>query len=234
MGVTKEDIKDGSEAEFLKNGYVYTRLCGWIDLGHAIPGETRDLWRKIQNEQDDDFDRWEEPGYFFTSYGQFMRHKKLSAGVRVAYRIKKGLGLKEKKSVTLGIFLDVSGRFETLQGSWPFCWLEQVNESSYSLEDLISNLIGFYRAVEPGRRYIEMSQPVSKKEALEIYERHKSTIATLKNHSLRPLLFHLGTEGPVYGTLPLFLNTIRPAKPGELYGPLLGDFDVEKVLKPIS
>lgn len=233
MGVTKEGIRDGSQAELLKNGYVYTKLCGWIDLGHAIPGETVDLWRKIQNEQDDDFNTWEEPGYFFTSYGQFMSHKKLSAGVRVAYRIKKGLSLKEKKSVTLGIFLDVSRRFENLQGSWPYCWLKQVKESSYSLEDLISNLIGFYRAVEPGREYIKMSQPVSKKEALEIYERHKSNITTLKNHSLRPLLFHLSNDVPIYGTLPLFLNTIRPAKPGESYGPLTGDFDVLKVLKPL-
>lgn len=37
MGVTKEEIRDESQAELLKSGYVYTKLCGWIDLGHAIP-----------------------------------------------------------------------------------------------------------------------------------------------------------------------------------------------------
>lgn len=61
------------------------------------------------------------------------------------YSIRKGLTLTRKKEVALRIFMEVSLGFEAMQGSWPYSW---VTDSGFSAEDLTSNLIGFYRAVE--------------------------------------------------------------------------------------
>lgn len=137
------------------------------------------------------------------------------------FEIKRNLSLKEKKSVAMAIYFDVSMQFETFQG---ICPLPKTRDSSFSGEDLVSNLIGFYRAVEPGKKYIEMCEPVSRKKALELWDKY-GPIGKYKNHKIRPLLFHLGTEKPVLGTLPLFLRTIRPAKPGESYWNHMRNFD---------
>ena len=119
----RSDIVDGNSAIGRKYGLIYTKRCGWIDLGHAMG-----------------------------------RKRLLKAGVLKKYDVKKGLNDSQKKSVALSIFLDVSHAFENLQSNWLF---RLVTDSGYSAEDLVSNLIGFYRAVYPSKQFISLCQPVS-------------------------------------------------------------------------
>lgn len=143
---------------------IYTRRCGWVDLAHANPDGAIKLWDSIVNERDEGSDK---PGYFRIKYKQLMGNKHIKLGVQRVYDIKKGLNTSDKKSVALSIFLDVSDAFESMQSGWPFRW---ATNSGYSAEDLVSNLIGFYRAVDPRIPYVQVCQPVSKDLALQIWD----------------------------------------------------------------
>ena len=83
------------------------------------------------------------------------------------YSIRKGLTLTRKKEVALRIFMEVSPGFEATQGSWPYSW---VTDSGFSAEDLTSNLIGFYRAVEKysWEQILQACRPTSKETAFAV------------------------------------------------------------------
>lgn len=219
----RANIVEGSGAEKLKYGLIYTKKCGWVDLGHATPiGGASVLWKKISTEQED-----EPParaGYFVITYGQKMTKKKwglkVTAGINKKFEIKKGLDTSQKKSVALAIFLQVSKDFENLQGNW---FYKHTTDSGFSAEDLVSNLIGFYRAVEPNRQYLKICEPVSKGEALEIWDKY-GAVGNIKNHTTEPYLFPTSGEkgaGPVRAALPKELSTIDPAKEGPLFKEVL-------------
>lgn len=147
----RSDIVDGFLASNLKYGLIYTKKCGWVDLGHANPsGGASILWDKIKNEKGDPPSK---PGYYRITYSQKMGNKHIKVGVEKKFDIKKGLKLDQKKSVALAIFLDISKEFETMQGNWFWSFF---TNSSFSAEDLVSNLIGFYRAVEPQKPYLQI------------------------------------------------------------------------------
>ena len=135
------DVIDGSQAFGRKYGLIYTKKCGWIDLGHANPEGAKGLWNKILNEKDEGSGKQE---FFRISYQQMMGGKHIKVGVLKKFDIKKKINTSDKKSVALSIFLDVSHTFESVQSGWPFRW---GTNSGYSAEDLVSNLIGFYQAV---------------------------------------------------------------------------------------
>ena len=90
--------------------------------------------------------------------------------------------------------------------------------SGYSAEDLVSNLIGFYRAVEPCRQYIRICEPVSKSIALQIWDKY-GPVGNNKNYSATPYIYPIppASDRPMRARLPLMLNTIKPAKQGVLY-----------------
>ena len=48
---SRSDIVDGRLAETERSGVVYTRKCGWVDLGHARPTGAKDLWDMIHHER---------------------------------------------------------------------------------------------------------------------------------------------------------------------------------------
>ena len=150
---SRSDIIDGSQAIGKKYGLIYTRRCGWVDLGHANPDGpdgAKNLWNKILNEKDEGGGK---PGFFRITYRQMMGNKYIKMGIQKKYDIRKGIEINDKKSVALSIFLDVSNAFESMQSRWPFRW---VTNSGYSAEDLVSDLIGFYRAVNPAVQYVQM------------------------------------------------------------------------------
>ena len=209
---SRSDIIDGSLAEGRKYGLIYTRKCGWIDLGHANPDGAKNLWHKISDENGEQGDTLD---LHRISYQQMMGNKHIKVGSHKRYDIKKGLNTDKKKSVALAIFLDVSHTFETMQSSWPFRW---VTDSGYSAEDLTSNLVGFYRAVNPDYPYIQCFLPVSKDLALQIWDKF-GAVGTSKNYSTTPYLYPEppAPGGPVCGVLPSVLNTIEPAKQGSLF-----------------
>lgn len=212
----RTDIIDKTEAFGRIYGLIYTKRCGWIDLGHANPDGAGKLWIKILNEQSEG---GAEQGYFRVSYHQEMRRKRhevtIGAGVRKTYDIRKNINSHDKKSVALAIFLDVSHAFESMQARWPYNW---TTDSGYSAEDLVSNLIGFYRAINPHVDYLKICQPVSKDVALHIWDNF-GAVGSNKNHTILPYLYPIPPSlgGPTCGILPPELSTITPAEPGTLF-----------------
>lgn len=210
---SRRDIVDGGKAESQTRGLVYTRKCGWIDLGHADPTGAAALWRAISSAQL----ACHPNGYARIGYSQRMRKFGISAGTERAFEIKDALTLAERKSVALAIFLDVSNRFETMQSNLLFRLL---TNSGYSAEDIVSDVVGFYRAVEPGRPYLKLCDPVSRDEALQIWDTF-GPVGSNKNYTGGPFLYHLGSGrlagSAICGKMPHFLDTIIPATQGSLF-----------------
>lgn len=209
----RSDIIDGNMVIDRKYGLIYTKKCGWVDLGHANPESAHSLWRQILQQNDSGIVK---TGYFRVSYKQTMGRKNLfKVGTLKKYDVKKGLSGKEKKSVALSIFLDVSHSFESMQSNWLF---RLATNSGYSAEDLVSNLIGFYRAVEPGNLYIPLCEPVSKDISYQIWDKY-GAVGKNKNYSTVPYIYPIppAAGGPMSVQLPPILNTIKPAKHGLLY-----------------
>lgn len=99
--------------------------------------------------------------------------------------------------------------FEGMQKAIPFSW---VTDSGFSSEDLVSNLLGFYRVVRP-KDYFSLLQLVSKQNALTRWDHHGS-VGKYKNKLFKPLLFPdpqtVPTKKPYYGELPAFMKEIQP------------------------
>lgn len=207
-----------STASFIlgEYGLVYTRKCGWLDLGHANPEGAKHLWDKILNEKSEEE---AEQGFYRISYHQEMRRSRfkvtIRAGTKKWYDIKKGITINEKKSVALAIFLDVSHAFESLQARRPFRWL---TDSGYSAEDLVSNLIGFYRALNPHIDYIRVCQPVNIDTALQVWDGY-GPVGKNKNHTPIPYTYPTSVKqgSPMCSALPPELTAISPAMHGHLF-----------------
>jgi len=213
------DIIDGIQAYGRNYGLIYTRKCGWIDLGHANPQGASTLYRKVQEANGAGIlRRW-----FF--YGQPMRKRIFGSqwwgGLDVGsyYNLDAQLTPDQVKSVALGIFMDVSTMTENFQLS-----LSRFTDSGFSAEDLVSNVLGFYRAVNPGYPYIALCEPVSLREAQHVWNTY-GAVGSNKNMNFRPYLYPTspGSEqGLVSASLPRFLDTIIPEAPGALYSRLSG------------
>jgi hypothetical protein len=103
-----------------------------------------------------------------------------------------------------------------LQESFPYSLL---TDSGYSVEALMSNLLGFYRAASPEPDYIKLCEPVTATEALYVWDTF-GAVGSIKNRSFQPYLFPSSRDdttpvGPV--PLPAFLNTILPAREWDLF-----------------
>jgi len=218
----RSDIIDGSLASASDRGLVYTKKCGWIDLGHARPKAASSLWLSVLYEKNTPALRGTTPirpsdltNWFVIQFSEIMEKHKVKLGAVNYYAIRKKLPMDIKLSVALGIFMNVSVAFEQLQSSWP---MSSVTDSGFSVEDLVSNLIGFYRAINPKVDYLALCEPVSAKEAYEIWDTYGS-VGSHKNTSFSPMFFSLLTEKrdcmqthpkPVRAALPDFINTIKP------------------------
>ncbi|MDO6467547.1 hypothetical protein Q4498_05410 [Neptunomonas phycophila] len=209
---------DSYDFETTKSGLIYTKLCGWIDLGHAYPSNGKGdgaayLWRKIVSERNEGNPSSDT---FTVKYQQKMSafRRNLSVGILKKYSIRKGLNIVQKRAVFLSIVLDVSNDFEALQANWLF---SKLTNSGFSAEDLISNLISVYRSINPNVNYIDHCKPVDKTTALQIWDNY-GEIGNIKNSTLSPYLFPLNAKGkPEKGALPDFLNTINILKAESLY-----------------
>lgn len=216
----KTDICDGiiAVANKQKHGLIYTRKCGWIDLGHANPeGGVAVLWRDIKNKtlvEQLAKELVDKPVKI--DYRQQHGRWGLRHGVEKHYLIFPGLTASQIKSVALAIFLDVSHSFETLQSNW---YYRHITNSGYSGEDLFSNLVGFYRMLYPLKPILSMCEPVSRKIAEDVWDKY-GAVGDNKNYSHGPYLFPIegdekfNHDGPVCAELPDFLNEVVPAQPG--------------------
>ncbi len=201
----RKDIVDGRHSYTLKYGLIYTEVLGWIDLGHAQGKDTRDLLAQ--------FERGESSGKarYDVTYSQSMvdPFHTMKMGKFITWRIKRGRSYNERKSIALGMMMSLSLKFEGLQSSFP---INLVTDSGFSGEDLVSNLLGFYRVVSIQNPF-EMLRPVSKENALKRWD-YYGEIGIWKNEGFTPLLFpdpeKFPDAKPRKGVLPNFMQTIRP------------------------
>ncbi|CEE94157.1 conserved hypothetical protein [Xenorhabdus nematophila str. Anatoliense] len=194
---TRSDIEKGR--------LVYTEKLGWIDLGHAKGDDAKLLMAAI-NAGDDT-----KESYFTIRYVQYMgKGRNFRTSKITRWRVRRGLSLHDKKRIALTIMMYTSHLFESYQASFPF---NRVTDSGYSGEDLISNLLGFYQAVNNIDYSLQLGI-VSKEDALKIWD-YYGAIGKYKNKIFRPLLFpdpvkYANNARPYYIPLPSFLNTISP------------------------
>lgn len=215
---TRNDITDGLFATTSKHGLIYTKKLGWIDLGHAQGNDARALKTKLDNETFaeyfEEFDEW----YYPVSYHQEMgknvkildRKISLRTGVSTQVMVKACLSPQVKARVALTIMYSTAKRFEAWQNSILFNWY---TDSGYSAEDLISDLVGFYRVFGKGPDPLWLAEPVSYETALQVWD-SCAPLGHYKNTQFSPLLFP--TEPtmkygyPIKKELPSWLSYIKP------------------------
>lgn len=200
----RSDVIDGRQSH-LKYGLIYTEVLGWIDLGHAQGTDIRNLLRKI--------DTGESSGkeYYEVVYSQSMVDptRSMKMGKFITWRIKRGRSYFERKSIALAMMMSLARKFEGLQSSFP---VSLTTDSGFSGEDLVSDLLGFYRVVSVQNPF-DMLRPVSKAEALKRWD-YYGKIGSWKNETFSPLLFpdpdKYPNARPRKGELPNFMKTVRP------------------------
>jgi len=223
-----------------KNGkrwMSYTRRCGFVDWGHAIPEGAKELKKQMDAEslkvvyiEDRELNTipitLDGLPAFVVGFGEMMGRKNFKVGIYSHYVVRKGLTPGEKESAALGIFHDTSIEFETFQGSPMFTWK---SHSSFSGEDLPSNEIGFYAAYRgwDDDTYIrQICGEVSVDESKRIWDAYLPPrgIEDEKNYGFRPLPLPEpdittieGVKGPEDVTWPAELRTIAPAPHGSTW-----------------
>ncbi|MFE8116274.1 hypothetical protein [Brenneria goodwinii] len=201
----RSEILDGRQAATEKYGLVYTEMLGWIDLGHAQGTDIRALLNKMA--------RGESSGqeYYEITYSQGMTspYGVVRSGKVIIWRIRRGRPYWEQKSIALAMMMTMARRFEAFQGSFPNNY---VTDSGFSGEDLVSDLLGFYRIVSVQNPF-GMLRPVSKAEALKRWD-YYGKIGKWKNETFLPLLFpdpeKFPNSRPRKGTLPPFMQSVVP------------------------
>lgn len=163
----RSDVEDGR--------VVYTCNCGWFDVGHATQTDggptigAIGLWNQIKSDpplpavgQRDslsartatptmagpDAELTEDDGFVVETRQRSGLSPRgvwvVSQGVTLRYLVRRNLTQAERKSVALAIFMAISVHFEQLQFD---AASQRVMHSGFSVEDLVSDLIGFYVAI---------------------------------------------------------------------------------------
>ena len=106
-------------------------------------------------------------------------------------------------------------QFETMQGTFP--WSLKTGDSSFSVDDLVSNLISFYRAVRSRKDYVKLCEPVSKSAAEAVWDT-SGAVGTHKNRQVQAVLFPCAAcanspRAKTTANLPLHLCAIQPCIP---------------------
>lgn len=208
----RADIKDGTDTNVLKSkfGLIYTCNCGWVDLGHLNPTNTRmeigatNLWKQLTAERPavlkakcagwftaDECKR--DPYYRFGdgSLGFLVRYRQdnklgwFRPGEEGTYIVKQGLDKAQKERVAFAIFREISLAFETFQKDYSLG--DRLTQSGFSQEDLVSNLIGFYIGIGKVNRLaiLKKCQPVTAQTAYAIWDRD-GAVGLNKNKKWRP------------------------------------------------
>ncbi|KFC13259.1 hypothetical protein GTGU_00020 [Trabulsiella guamensis ATCC 49490] len=201
----RDDIINGRYAGTQKAGLIYTEVLGWVDLGHARGDDVRDLLIHMA--------RGEASGkeFYEVRYAQGMSAPfgLVRSGKVMTWRIRRGRPEWERQSIALAMMISMARSFETFQGSFPSNW---ITDSGFSGEDLVSDLLGFYRVVSVPNPF-PLLRPVSKDEALMRWD-YYGKIGSWKNYSFQPLLFpdpeKFPNLHPHKGFLPPFMRTIVP------------------------
>ncbi len=174
---------------------VYTCNCGWVDTGHANPTASRayvgaaSLWEQVVKETGVKSRKAGANGFLVVyrqDMGRKIRGRFVGTAVERRYYVGSGASLHRKESIAFAIFTEVSKAFEDLQSDW--LW-GRVTSSGYSEEDLVSNLIGFYKVVRPevGKKWRDLCRLVSTNAALKVWDTF-GAVGGNKNKSFTPNL----------------------------------------------
>ena len=182
--LTKQDPSGmTTKADIDRGRLVYSCNCGWIDWKHAEPGSAmRAYWNTILTESG--ARSLTRNGFNVTlSQGSGVLGIELMRGLQSAF-VPYGVTLEEKKGIALDIFKKVSEQHEGIQLSWEG-W---GTSSGFSEEDLVSNLIAFYRTVEHYSRSLVESERVchvlTKEQSKDVWN---SSNGLFKNKTWKPV-----------------------------------------------
>lgn len=201
----RSEIIDGNNAARVSYGLIYTEVLGWIDLGHAQGKDIVNLLGKINEGESSG------QSHYNVIYSQSMVDPShtVKVGKFIKWNIKHGRSYAERQSIALAMMMTVARKFEAFQGTFPN---NLITDSGYSGEDLVSDLLGFYRVVSIQNPFSQL-KPVSKEEALKRWD-HYGPIGSFKNESFTPILFPDPDKSPnarpYRGVLPNFMQTIKP------------------------
>lgn len=197
---------------------IYTCNCGWVDKGHANSRSTRphvgaqSLWQQIRDKSGPKT-KWPFDGYLVI-YRQDMLWHGFGVGYGGKYLVAQNLSIQQMESVALGIFLEVTFGFESLQ------WWTGAPSSSFSEEDVVSNLLGFYKVVRPELDVMKLCEPVSAEASFAVWDANKGLG---KNETTKPV-FHPCDECKQAPRFPQQLQQIIPARKGKSGGNLWRDW----------
>jgi hypothetical protein len=202
----------------------YTCRCGWVDWGHALPGSAQSLKLQMDREQSD----WpqlaqmkvflEGSAAYIVAYGQSMGAGPIQVSTTRHWIVRKGLAPQQLQSVALAIFMQASMDFEDVQGSFPFSI--KTSASSYSMEDLVSNLIGFHGAFSSlsQAQLRQMCGEVSVAESYRLWDAHlPNGLGGVRNRSFRPILFPCNECTTGSTAFPGLFTSIAAEPPGTLW-----------------
>jgi len=91
---SRGDIIDGNQATGSRKGLIYTKQCGWVDLGHVRPDGANGLWQELKLHN---YGIGKENHKL--QYSQWMQKRGVRVGITKRYAIKKGLNRSEMKSI---------------------------------------------------------------------------------------------------------------------------------------
>jgi RHS repeat-associated protein len=132
-----------SSREDIPNKLIYTCNCGWIDWTHATRNVALDVIDQVRGRRGR---KSENYNGFMVSSRMMMGPKWFRVGPDFSdFFVQFGLGEVQEEEVALAIYNQVSLDFERFQkDTWIYF---PANSSGFSIEDLPSDLIGFYRAL---------------------------------------------------------------------------------------
>jgi hypothetical protein len=210
--------------------------CGWpsgrtVSCGPADGGIARDL-SMPKDARKDTTVRFADGATGFKVISIQQMGSKLGFGMALyanhqrEYLVRHGLTMEQRRAVALAIFMEVSLGFERMQGRFPYGLVS--GDSSFSQEDLVSNVIGFYIAVGAVTKaqVLQAAHPVPKAAALEMWDRD-GPVGTHKNKQFVPMLSPNTSYSDTHacrdaclnqpGVPPAFLSNIVPAAKGGLF-----------------
>lgn len=176
------------------NRVLYTCNCGWIDFGHAM-SMARQVFDRMRNAERDSIRSYSRPGYKVRIDWSLAR---IFHGGAEYYVYEHELN---SSSVALSIFRDASVKNELWQrNGGNHALFARARNSSFSEEDLPSNLTSFYRVKDGlSRQNIEdYCGALTKKQSLAVWDEGGHT-NTGRDESVTPWTYRTYWE-PVYKT----------------------------------
>ncbi len=133
-----------TESGINSNRYLYSTNCGWIDWSHAGPGLPRQLIQAVKDASDRIAAGSPAPQAVTAPAMQSSVPYvgTVLSSVTPHFNVMRQLTPSEINQVALRVWQMQSLGFESLQN-----WTQSIGSSSFSEEDLTSNMIGFYRGI---------------------------------------------------------------------------------------